>query len=82
MTGRIMTAEQKRKYDFFTVELARTLTLMRDEQTMVRYYIKDNGTEIVEVFDRFGNEIAKTDATSRTLLVVTHNILVMLTHGG
>ena len=78
--ARIFSAEQRRKYDFFTVELARTLTLMRDEQTMVRYYIKDNGTEIVEVFDKFGNEIAKTDATSKTLLVVTYSILVMLIH--
>ena len=79
--ARIFSTEQKRKYDFFTVELARTLTLMRDERTEVRYYIKDNGTEIVEVFDKFGNEIAKTDATSKTLLVVTHSILVMLIHG-
>lgn len=78
--ARIFSTEQKRKYDFFTVELARTLTLMRDERTEVRYYIKDNGTEIVEVFDKFGNEIAKTDATSKTLLVVTHSILVMLIH--
>lgn len=81
MKGRILTTEQKRKYDFFTKELARTLTLMRDERTEVRYYIKDSGSEIVEVYGKDGKGLARTDATGRSLMTVTHSILVMLIHG-
>ena len=77
----ILTTEQARKYDFYTVELAEMLTLMRDEHTDVRYYVKDNGTEIVEVYGKDGSEIAQTDATCKSLMVVTHSILVMLIHG-
>lgn len=80
MMARILSAEQKRKYDFFTVELARTLTLMRDERTEVRYYIKDSGSEIVEVYGKDGKGLARTDATGRSLMTVTHSILVMLIH--
>lgn len=79
--ARIFSTEQKRKYDFFTVELARTLTLMRDEHTEVRYYIKDSGSEIVEVYGKDGKGLARTDATGRSLMTVTHSILVMLIHG-
>lgn len=78
--ARIFSTEQKRKYDFFTVELAGMLTLMRDERTEVRYYIKDSGSEIVEVYGKDGKELARTDATGKTLMVVTHSILVMLIH--
>lgn len=78
--ARIFSTEQKRKYDFFTVELARTLTLMRDEHTEVRYYIKDSGSEIVEVYGKDGKGLARTDATGRSLMTVTHSILVMLIH--
>ena len=81
MMAWILTTEQARKYDFYTVELAEMLTLMRDEHTEVRYYVKDNGTEIVEVYDKHGTEIAQTDATCKSLMVVTHSILVMLIHG-
>lgn len=31
----IMTSEQKRKYNIFTVQLAALLTVIRDEQTKV-----------------------------------------------
>ena len=78
--ARIFSTEQKRKYDFFTKELAGMLTLMRDERTEVRYYIKDSGSEIVEAYGKDGKELARTDATGKTLMVVTHSILVMLIH--
>ena len=80
MMARIFSAEQKRKYDFFTKELAGMLTLMRDEHTEIRYYIKDSGSEIVEVYGKDGKGLARTDATGRSLMTVTHSILVMLIH--
>ena len=74
----IMSEEQKRKYNIFTGELQDLLTVLRDEHTEVKYYIKDNGTEIVEVLDKHGNEIARTDATAQKPIVTVHGILVML----
>ncbi len=77
----IMTEEQKRKYNIFTGELQDLLTVSRDERTEVKYYIKENGAEIVEIYDKHGHEIAKTDVTSMSLMVAAHSILVMLIHG-
>lgn len=74
----IMTEEQKRKYNIFTGELQDLLTVLRDERTEVKYYVKDNGTEIVEVLDKHGNEIARIDATAQKPIVTAHGILVML----
>lgn len=74
----LMTDEQKEKYDFFTVELSRMLSIMRKEPTEVKYYIKNKSTEIVEILDKNGAEIAQTDVTSKELMVIVHNILVML----
>ena len=73
-----MTDEQKRKYDFLTVELSRMLSIMREEPTEVKYYIKNKSTEIVEILDKNGAEIAQTDVTLKSLLVAVHSILVML----
>lgn len=74
----LMSDEQKAKYDFFTVELSRMLTIMRNEPTAVKYYIKNLDTEIVEIYDKNGVEIASTDVTLKSLLVAVHSILVML----
>lgn len=74
----IMTEKQKRNYNIFTGELQDLLTVLRDERTEVKYYIKDNGTEIVEVLDKYGNEIAKVDVTCVSLIGAVHSIIVML----
>lgn len=74
----IMKAEQRRKYDIFTVQFAALLTVIRDEHTEVKYYVKDNGTEIVEIIDRLGNEIAHMDVTSMSLISAVQAILILM----
>lgn len=74
----IMTEEQKRKYNIFTGELQDLLTVLRDERTEVKYYIKDNGTEIVDIIDKHGIVIAHMDVTSMSLISAVRAILVLL----
>lgn len=74
----IMKAEQRRKYDIFTVQFAALLTVVRDEHTEVKYYIKDNGAEIVDIIDKHGAEIAHMDVTSMSLISAVQAILVLL----
>ena len=74
----IMTSEQKRKYNIFTVQLAELLTVIRDERTEVKYFVKENGTEVVDVIDKHGAEIAHMDVTSMQLISAVNAIMVML----
>jgi hypothetical protein len=74
----MMTSEQKRKYDIFTVQFAALLTVIRDEHTEVKYYVKENGTEIVDVINKHGTEIAHMDVTSMSLISAVQAILVLL----
>lgn len=74
----IMKAEQRRKYDIFTVQFAALLTVIRDEQTKVNYFVKENGTEIVDIIDKHGVEIAHMDVTSMSLISAVQAILVLL----
>lgn len=74
----MMTSEQKRKYNIFTVQLAALLTVIRDERTEVKYFVKENGTEIVDVIDKHGAEIAHMDVTSMSLISAVQAILVLL----
>lgn len=74
----IMKAEQRRKYDIFTVQFAALLTVIRDEQTKVNYFVKENGAEIVEVVDKHGAEIAHMDVTSMSIMSAVQAILVLL----
>lgn len=70
--------EQRRKYDIFTVQFAALLTVIRDEQTKVNYFVKENGAEIVDVIDKHGAEIAHMDVTSMSLISAVQAILVLL----
>lgn len=74
----MMTSEQRRKYDIFTVQFAALLAVIRDEQTKVNYFVKENGTEIVDVIDKHGAEIAHMDVTSMSLISAVQAILVLL----
>lgn len=74
----IMSTDQKRKYDIFTVQLAALLTVIRDEQTEAKYYVKENGTEIVDIIDKHGTEIAHMDVTSMALISAVQAILILL----
>lgn len=74
----IMRPEQRRKYDIFTVQFAALLTVIRDEQTKVNYFVKENGTEIVDIIDNHGAEIAHMDVTSMSLISAVQAILVLL----
>lgn len=74
----IMRPEQRRKYDIFTVQFAALLTVIRDEQTKVNYFVKENGTEIVDIIDKHGVEIAHMDVTSMSLISAVRAILVLL----
>lgn len=74
----IMKAEQRRKYDIFTVQFAALLTVIRDEQTKVNYFVKENGTEIVEIIDKHGAEITHMDVTSMSSMSAIQAILVLL----
>lgn len=74
----IMKAEQRRKYDIFTVQFAALLTVIRDEHTEVKYYVKENGAEIVEVIDKHGTEIAHMDVTSMSLVSAVQAILILI----
>lgn len=74
----IMSSEQKRKYDIFTVQFAALLTVIRDEHTEVKYYVKENGTEIVEIIDKHGVEIAHMDVTSMSLISAVQAILILI----
>lgn len=74
----IMKAEQRRKYDIFTVQFAALLTVIRDEHTEVKYYVKENGTEIVEIIDKHGVEIAHMDVTSMSLISAVQAILILI----
>lgn len=74
----IMKAEQRRKYDIFTVQFAALLTVIRDEQTKVNYFVKENGAEIVDIIDKHGAEIAHMDVTSMSLISAVQAILVLL----
>lgn len=78
MMKMIMRPEQRRKYDIFTVQFAALLTVIRDEQTKVNYFVKENGTEIVDVIDKHGAEIAHMDVTSMSLISAVQAILVLL----
>lgn len=74
----IMSNEQKRKYDIFTVQFAALLTVIRDEHTEAKYYVKENGTEIVEIIDKYGAEIAHMDVTSISLISAVQAILILI----
>lgn len=74
----IMKAEQRRKYDIFTVQFAALLTVIRDEHTEVKYYVKENGAEIVEIIDKHGTEIAHMDVTSMSLISAVQAILILM----
>ncbi len=74
----IMRPEQRRKYDIFTVQFAALLTVIRDEQTKVNYFVKENGTEIVDIIDKHGTELAHMDVTSMSLISAVQAILVLL----
>lgn len=74
----MMTSEQKRKYNIFTEQLAALLTVIRDEHTEVKYYVKDNGTEIVEIIDKHGAEIAHMDVTSMSIMSAVQAILILM----
>lgn len=74
----IMSNEQRRKYDIFTVQFAALLTVIRDEQTKVNYFVKENGAEIVDIIDKHGAEIAHMDVTSMSLISAVQAILVLL----
>lgn len=74
----IMRPEQRRKYDIFTVQFAALLTVIRDEQTKVNYFVKENGTEIVEIIDKHGVEIAHMDVTSMPLISAVQAILILM----
>lgn len=74
----IMRPEQRRKYDIFTVQFAALLTVIRDEHTEVRYYVKENGAEIVDVINKHGFVIAHMDVTSMSLISAIQAILVLL----
>lgn len=74
----MMTSEQKRKYNIFTEQLAALLTVIRDEHTEVKYFVKENGTEIVDILDNHGAELAHMDVTSMKLISAVNAIMVML----
>lgn len=74
----IMRPEQRRKYDIFTVQFAALLTVIRDEQTKVNYFVKENGAEIVDIIDKHGVEIAHMDVTSMSIISAVQAILVLL----
>jgi hypothetical protein len=78
VTKMIMSNEQKRKYDIFTVQFAALLTVIRDEQTKVNYFVKENGTEIVDVINKHGTEIAHMDVTSMSLISAVQAILILI----
>jgi hypothetical protein len=74
----IMSNEQRRKYDIFTVQFAALLTVIRDERTEAKYYVKENGAEIVEIIDKHGAEIAHMDVTSMSLISAVQAILILI----
>lgn len=74
----IMKAEQRRKYDIFTVQFATLLTVIRDEHTEVKYYVKENGAEIVDIIDKHGTKIAHMDVTSMSLISAVQAILILM----
>lgn len=74
----IMRPEQRRKYDIFTVQFAALLTVIRDEHTEVKYYVKENGTEVVDVIDKHGAEIAHMDVTSMSIISAVQAILILI----
>jgi hypothetical protein len=74
----MMTSEQKRKYNIFTVQLAALLTVIRDERTEVKYFVRGNGTEIVDILDNHGTELVHMDVTSMQLISAVNAIMVML----
>lgn len=74
----MMTSEQKRKYNIFTVQLAELLTVIRDERTEVKYFVRGNGTEIVDILDNHGTELVHMDVTSMLLISAVQAILILI----
>lgn len=75
VNGRLLTPEQREKYDFTRTILTVLLrTVMGNEHYFAEYYV-DNGGEWVDV--TFDNEyrIRKVNVTGNSLLQITKDVL-------
>lgn len=76
MKSKLLTVEQKRKYDFVRTTFTGFVREVLDNQHYVcEYYVEERGTEWIDV--TFDNEyrICKVNVTAASLLEITQTVL-------